>query len=319
MRRLIVAILLGMLLLPSVSYGAESTFFGPIVPKECHSCPCGFAGVLEIMRHLMNFAVTLGVIVLTVVIAWAGLMYILSAANPESRSKANGLITGAIIGMVLVLSSWLIVDFVMRTLYSGEAGNAGKFGPWNSILAEKASWCIKPDPDGGQALFDSLPFTPGQGPVVNPTDPDPNPNQPGEVSPGSYTHAQAKSKLASAGIPISSSGNCSDRTNRTCTSLDGMRQDTISQAITVKSACNCSVVVTGGTEVGHEGGTQSHSTGYKIDLGAGGSLDTYLKTLTRAGSRGNDPTYVDKCGNEYVRESDHWDITVNRGVCNPPR
>lgn len=174
MRCIGITLLLGILLLPSISYAAESTFFGPIVPQECHSCPCGFAGVLEIMRHLMNFAVTFGVIVLTVVIAWAGLMYILSATNPESRSKANGLITGAIIGIVLVLSSWLIIDFVMRTLYSGAEGNAGKFGPWNSILAEDADWCIEPQKTN--PLFDSLPFTPGKGPVVNPTNPDANPN-----------------------------------------------------------------------------------------------------------------------------------------------
>ncbi|MEK9184429.1 MAG: D-alanyl-D-alanine carboxypeptidase family protein [Patescibacteria group bacterium] len=157
------------------AYAAESTFFGPIVPVECQSlCPCGYAAVLEVIRHLMNFAVTFGVIVVTIMLAWGGFLYILSAAKPESRSQANSLISGAVIGLLLVLGSWLIVDFIMRTLYSGPDGTAGKFGPWNSILAEKANFCIVAQDT--KPLFGTLPFS--QGPSTNPTNPDPNPNPP---------------------------------------------------------------------------------------------------------------------------------------------
>jgi hypothetical protein len=125
----------------------------------------------------MNFAITFGVIVLTIMIAYGGLMYILSVANPENRRQANSLITGAVIGIVLVLSSWLIVDFVMRLLYSGPDGTEGKFGPWNSIIATNADWCIVAKDT--KPLFDSIPFSPNQGPTTNPTLPSPNPNQSG--------------------------------------------------------------------------------------------------------------------------------------------
>lgn len=167
-----------LLLTPQAALAAESTFFGPIVPTQCQSCPCGFAGVLEIMRHLMNFAVTLGVVVLTIMIAYAGLTYILSSANPENRSKANQMVTGAVIGIILVLCSWLIVDFVMRALYSGPDGTEGKFGPWNSILAEDADWCI--EPVATNPLFNNLPFSPS-GPQTTPAEPDTNPNTPSDM------------------------------------------------------------------------------------------------------------------------------------------
>jgi len=163
-----------LLILPGSAKAAESTFFGPIVPAECQSCPCGFAGVLEIMRHLMNFAVTLGVIVLTIMIAWGGLMYILSVANPENRRQANATITGALIGIALVLSSWLIIDFVMRTLYSGPDGSEGKFGPWNSILAEEANWCI--EAKQGKPIFGDISIPAFDPPTPVPTTADPNPN-----------------------------------------------------------------------------------------------------------------------------------------------
>lgn len=312
MRSLLGGALVLLLLIPQAVSAA--TFFGPIVPKECHTCPCGFAGVLEIARHLMNFAVTFGVIVLTIMIAWGGFLYILSAVNPESRSKANSLITGAVIGIVLVLTSWLIIDFVMRTLYSGADGAGGKFGPWNSILAEEASWCIAARETS--PLFDSLPFSPGTGPQVVPTNPDPNENP--VQSSQALSEANARQKLAAAGISVNKAA-CSTSTATNCTNVGGVQQNVIDQVIAIKKDCNCTIIVTGGSEAGHAGGSYSHGAGYKIDIGLNSAVNTYLGGLIRADYRGSDPRYLDRCGNEYVRESNHWDITVNRGVCNPPR
>lgn len=203
MRKLFFGLLALLLLAPQATLAAESTFFGPIVPTECQSCPCGFAGVLEIMRHLMNFAVTLGVVVLTIMIAYAGLMYILSAANPESRSKANQMVTGAVIGIILVLCSWLIIDFVMRMLYSGPDGTGGKFGPWNSILAQDADWCIVAMET--QPLFNNIPFSPGTGPTPNPNNPNPNPGTGGT---GGTTGCPTCVSLTEKGLTCSNSKSC---------------------------------------------------------------------------------------------------------------
>lgn len=228
MRHIGYPLLLGVLLLPSISYAAESTFFGPIVPEQCHACPCGFAGVLEIMRHVMNFAVTFGVIVLTVVIAWAGLTYIVSATNPENRRKANGLITGAIIGIVLVLSSWLIIDFVMRTLYSGAEGNAGKFGPWNSILAEDADWCIESKETS--PLFGELPFTP-EAPEVTPTTPGGTPPAGG----GTGTNCPAADPAKMVAFPASAtSGGAERATAETVRNFLAMREAALADGINLK-------------------------------------------------------------------------------------
>jgi len=135
-----------------------------------------------------------------------------------------------------------------------------------------------------------------------------------------HDDATARGVLTNAGIRVVSSGNCSDPTNKTCTSLTGMREDTVNQVVNIKNACpSCGITVTGGTETGHAGGSTSHSAGYKVDLDDTPQLDTYLKqTLTRDGSRAGahgGERYRDKCGNEYVRESNHWDITVTNGSC----
>ena len=60
----------------------------------------------------------------------------ISATNPESRSQAKKMLLNAAIGLMIILSAWLMVDFIMKALYSGPDGTAGKFGPWNSILGD---------------------------------------------------------------------------------------------------------------------------------------------------------------------------------------
>ena len=124
MKKIIPFVLATLFLLPAIA----SAQFGPIVPDVCKICPCGFGGVLAIIQNVVNFVIAISIIFATIIIAWAGGLYILSATNPESRSQANKMLINAVVGICIVLSAWLIVDFVMKTLYGGQ------FGPWNSIL-----------------------------------------------------------------------------------------------------------------------------------------------------------------------------------------
>jgi len=53
------------------------------------------------------------------------------------------------------------------------------------------------------------------------------------------SHSNATSQLSSAGISWSSSGNCSNRYNSTCTSFEQINQETISGIKTLKSISGC--------------------------------------------------------------------------------
>ena len=151
-------VLLAFLLLIPLSADAQ---FGPIVPEVCKSCPCGFGGVLAIIQNVVNFIIAISIVIATLIIAWAGGLYMLSATNPESRSTANKMLINAAVGLVIVLSAWLIVDFVMKTLYD----NGSEFGPWNTILmGTGGDSCIVKN-ENQQALFDGNIFAvPGQTP-----------------------------------------------------------------------------------------------------------------------------------------------------------
>lgn len=127
------------------------------------------------------------------------------------------------------------------------------------------------------------------------------------------SHGQATDMLRSSGITWSSSGNCSDRNNPTCTSLEQVNLATIQGAQTLKSASKCGLNVTGGTETGHASGTYSHWNGYKLDFSLSTCLNNYVRgSFTSIG--GN--KWKSGSGNIYYLESNHWDVTYyNCGGC----
>jgi len=132
------------------------------------------------------------------------------------------------------------------------------------------------------------------------------------------THAQATAIFRAAGITWSSSGNCSDRNNPTCTSFTNINDSTVYGVRTLKTASGCAVNITGGTETGHASGTYSHWNGYKVDISKYTCVGNYIhNNFTRIANRGDGALqWRSGAGNIYADEGSHWDITYyNCGGC----
>lgn len=56
---------------------------------------------------------------------YGGVMMLISAGNSEKVSKAKGILTAAVIGLVIVFASYLIVDFTLKAL--------GYTNSWSSL------------------------------------------------------------------------------------------------------------------------------------------------------------------------------------------
>ncbi|WP_433247922.1 hypothetical protein ACQPYK_47885 [Streptosporangium sp. CA-135522] len=122
-------------------------------------------------------------------------------------------------------------------------------------------------------------------------------------------HAQAAQQLRNAGLRWKSSGHCTDRQVRWCTSLEAIRTATVTDVIALKRQSDCPIVVTGGTEVGHAPGRYSHHRGYKLDIKPNHCINQYITHEHVFDSVRGDgaPLYRDS-GTIYAREADHWDI-----------
>ncbi|CAE6516741.1 unnamed protein product [Rhizoctonia solani] len=125
------------------------------------------------------------------------------------------------------------------------------------------------------------------------------------------TQAQAKARLEGAGVYASSSGGCTDKTKPTCTSYDGMLENTTNNVISLKQSCFCSITITGGTEVGHTNGKYSHAKGHSVNIRLDAGLNNYIQTkFKRIGDRSDgSPQWESPAGNIYAKAVNRWDAT----------
>lgn len=283
---------------------------------------CNFCHFVEMINRIILWLVGVLFVIFAVLMVVAGFKLVTSGGNQAALDSAKSMLTNAIIGMIIVFAAWFIVDSIMKALLPKQNINGVEeaviqgFGPWNQI---KCTTQINP----------KATYLKGSGvDEVNYSDDTTAPPagfQPGTLSPGQLDHDSALAALQAAGVTVTSTQgpngvkqDCSGISR--CTSLQRLNQDTVNQAVAIKKACpSCNVTVTGATEGGHAGGLESHANGYKIDIDDTPELDKFLVSkLTASGERTGAHgglRYVDGCGNEYVRESSHWDISVTKGSC----
>lgn len=287
--------------MPHVAHAAAIPFFGPIIDQSWIvsgtgiQCALGWGAVITVINNIIRFLITIAIVfVAPITIAYAGFLYVVNPVNPSGIAKAKGILLNTVIGIVIALAGWLIVDAIMVVLYSGSEGST-KWGTWSSLITSGGALTCLPQKGVGTGLNQS---TNGAGVTV--------------VPPTVNCAVSYATNLP--GITVSSTGNCCDKTKPTCTSLDGMLSSTIQQIINVKNKCGA-IIVTGGTEVGHsgEGNIGSHSGGSKVDINQ--NLVSCITGI--AGSKSVAPPSFgssqvkDKCGNIYTWEGNHTDIFVS--------
>lgn len=132
-------------------------------PENCESTdPLAFGAILQLIQNAMNLAVAATALILIFVIVYAGALFMTSVANPEARSTAKSTLTNALIGFLIVISAWLVIDAVMKVLYVGQTGQDPSFLPWNEVFTGGEA-CIKVDTNQ-KSLFGNLNF--GQVPAT---------------------------------------------------------------------------------------------------------------------------------------------------------
>ena len=122
---------------------------------------------------------------------------------------------------------------------------------------------------------------------------------------------EAGALLRGAGLRWISSGHCTRRTNRHCTSFSGLRTSTLGGVLRLREDSRCRLVISGGTERGHSRGQFSHGAGYKLDILPNRCLNRFVRHhYRRIHTRGDgSPLYRAPERSLFAREPSHWDIT----------
>ncbi len=90
---------------------------------------CTICELANTAQHVVNTGIYMVVFLSSVLFAYAGWVYLMAGGDTGAAAKAKSIFTNVAIGLVIVLSAWLVVDTIIRALFNQGAG----FGPWNKI------------------------------------------------------------------------------------------------------------------------------------------------------------------------------------------
>ena len=90
------------------------------------STPCGLCDFLHVGQNFFYMLLEIGLVAAVGVIVYGAIMLIVSHGSEDLLKKGKGAITGAVIGMILALGGWVIINTVFFIL-------TGASGSWSSM------------------------------------------------------------------------------------------------------------------------------------------------------------------------------------------
>lgn len=97
--------------------------------------PCGLCHLLVLIQNVLHFAMEMAFLVVVVLIVYGGLRWVFSLGKEENIKAGQRIITNAMIGLVIILAAWLIVNTVFWLI--AIMGGDDYTGTWYNIECEE--------------------------------------------------------------------------------------------------------------------------------------------------------------------------------------
>ena len=110
----------------------------------CQGVDCNACSLVDMVNGIVNFLITICVVIAVVMLAVAGFKLLTSGGNSSAAQEAKGLFTNVVIGFIIVLSAWLIVDTILRI-----ATNTGGLDAWGLVECGGQVQPVPGSPDFG--------------------------------------------------------------------------------------------------------------------------------------------------------------------------
>jgi len=105
--------------------GAQDAVVNGVQQRACTICD-----IAKVAQRILNLGIFVAVFLSAILFAWAGILLLTYAANPAGKDKAKTLFGNVLIGLLIILAAWLVIDTLMKVL----VGTPDRqFGPWNQI------------------------------------------------------------------------------------------------------------------------------------------------------------------------------------------
>ncbi len=111
---------------------AETTTGGLAQLSGCSGPDCTSCNVVDMLNGFIKWIIGFMFLLCAVLMTVAGVRLVTSGGNSHTLDEAKGMLSNAIIGMIIILAAWLMVDTVMRALVGpdGKISNGGDVSGW---------------------------------------------------------------------------------------------------------------------------------------------------------------------------------------------
>ncbi len=103
---------------------------GPIVPCGGTGQPdCTLCHLWNLGSNIINFiSFNLAIPFATILFITAGVIFLVSGGNEQKVVLAKSIFTNVVIGLLIIFTSWLLIDTLFKTIADGNV-----IGAWNSF------------------------------------------------------------------------------------------------------------------------------------------------------------------------------------------
>lgn len=77
---------------------------------------CGLSHFLKFITHLIEFLITIAIPIAVIFIVYGGFVIMTAGGSEERLKRGRHIITVAVIGLIIVLTSWLIIITLYKIL-----------------------------------------------------------------------------------------------------------------------------------------------------------------------------------------------------------
>ncbi len=113
----------------------HNKFLGAIAP-DCDptaatsSGGCGGSQLIQLGVNIVQFLIDISILIAVVLFLWGGFLFLTSGGSEKQITSGRKTITNAVIGIVIVLGSWIIINTFL-TLLTNCTGEWWKFKSLN--------------------------------------------------------------------------------------------------------------------------------------------------------------------------------------------
>ena len=104
-----------------------------LIQQFANNCPaetgvrCTEGNIASIFRLIINWALAISFIAAVIILIYGGFQYITSAGNADGAKNGKAAVFNALIGIVIIVLSYIIVQIVYRFV-AGNSGGGGILG-----------------------------------------------------------------------------------------------------------------------------------------------------------------------------------------------